>query len=248
MWCCFSMLRAPYRPALVLVFVVLGLLIAVAFNTTTRLADARPGRSSDLVDVVQSMESQREELQDRLADLRSELAELEKEAAEDSGVSTSFSRELDRVRQSAGLSAVSGPGVEVVLGDGTEVSQGADPNDYLIHDTDIAAVVNALFVGGAEAIEVNGERIVATTPIRCAGTTVLVNSARLGSPYVIKAVGEPTSLETAVLEDESASLLFSAYKNQYGLQVTLSRSSNLTVTGYRGSMRPQYVRPPGGGA
>lgn len=240
--------RNPYRPALVLVFGVLGLLIAVAFNTTTRLADARPGRSSDLVDVVQSMEAQRTELQDRLAELRSDLAELEKQAAEDSGVSASFSRELDRVRQAAGLSAVSGSGVEVVLGDGTEVAQGADPNDYLIHDTDIAAVVNALLVGGAEAIEVNGERVVATTPIRCAGTTVLVNSARLGSPYVIRAIGDPAALEQAVLADDSAALLFGTYKNQYGLQVTLTRSPDLTVAGYRGSMRPQYVRSPDGGA
>jgi len=240
--------RNPYRPALVLVFVVLGLLIAVAFNTTAGLVDARPGRSSDLVDVVRSMEAQRTELQDRLAELRAELAELEKQAAEDSGVSASFSRELDRVRQMAGLSAVSGAGVEVVLGDGTEVAQGADPNDYLIHDTDIAAVVNALFAGGAEAVEVNGERIVATTPIRCAGTTVLVNSARLGSPYVIRAIGDPAALEQALFADESAALLFGTYKSQFGLQVSVSRSPSLTVSAYRGSMRPQYVQSPDGGA
>lgn len=248
MWCDFRMHRSPYRPALVLVFVVLGLLIAVAFNTTSGLAEVRTGRASDLVDVVQGLEAQREELQDRLADLRAELDHLEREAAEESGVSNSFSRELDRARQAAGLSPVSGPGVEVVLGDGTDVAPGADPNDYLIHDTDIAAVVNALFVGGAEAIEVNGERIVATTPIRCAGTTVLVNSARLGSPYVITAVGDPDALAAAVAADESASLLFDTYANQYGLQVSLSRSSDVTVSGFRGSMRPQYARPLDGGA
>ncbi|MBE0416239.1 MAG: DUF881 domain-containing protein [Coriobacteriia bacterium] len=240
--------RPPYRPALVLVFVVLGLLIAVAFNTTSRLTEVRSGRASDLVDVVQSLEQQRDDLQNRLAELRSDLARLEREAAADSGVSKSFSRELDRVRQAAGLSAVTGSGVEVVLGDGSEVAPGTDPNDYLIHDTDIAAVVNALFVGGAEAVEINGERLVATTPIRCAGTTVLVNSARLGSPYVIRAIGDPAVLEQAVLGDESASLLFDAYMSQYGLQVSLARSSDLMVAGYRGSMRPQYVRPARGGA
>jgi uncharacterized protein YlxW (UPF0749 family) len=240
--------RSPYRPALVLVFVVLGLFISVAFNTTSRLAEARPSRASDLVEVVQDMEQQRDELQNRLAELRSDLARLEREAADDSGVSQSFSAELDRVRQAAGLSAVTGPGVEVVLGDGSEVAPGADPNDYLIHDTDIAAVVNALFVGGAEAVEVNGERLVATTPIRCAGTTILVNSARLGSPYIIKAIGDPVALERAVQEDEAASLLFDVYSNQYGLKVTMTPSSGLEVVGFRGSMRPQYSRPAGGGA
>ncbi|MBW6468509.1 MAG: DUF881 domain-containing protein [Coriobacteriia bacterium] len=240
--------RNQFRPGLIFVFVVLGLLIAVAFNTTSRLAEARPGRVSDLVDVVQSMEVQREELQNRLAELRSDLARLEREAADDSGVSKSFSRELDRVRQAAGLSAVTGPGIEIVLGDGSEVAPGADPNDYLIHDTDIAAVVNALFVGGAEAVEVNGERLVATTPIRCAGTTVLVNSARLGSPYIIKAIGDPAELERAVMDDEAASLLFDVYSSQYGLQVSMSKSSELEVTGYRGSLRPQYSVPANGGA
>lgn len=241
------MSRVPYRPALLAVFGILGLLIAVAFNTTVRLAEARPGRASDLVDVVHSMEAQRDDLQERLASLRGEIGELEREAAEGTGVSSSFSRELDRVRQTAGLAAIAGPGAEVVLGDGTDVAQGADPNDYLIHDTDIAAVVNALFVGGAEAIEVNDERIVATSPIRCAGTTVLVNSSRLGSPYMIKAVGDPVSLEKAILDDESASLLFTVYKSQFGLQATITQVNDITVSAYRGSLRPQYLRQPDGG-
>ena len=243
----FPMSRSSFRPALIVVFAVLGLLVAVAFNTTTRLAEARPSRASDLVEVVREMEAQRDGLQDQLADLRTEIARYERDAAEDSGVSQSFSQELDRVRQAAGLSAVAGPGVQIILGDGSEVAAGADPNDYLIHDTDIASVVNALFVGGAEAIDVNGERIVATTPIRCAGTTILVNSTRLGSPYVITAVGDPVSLEAAVLADETASLLIDAYASQFGLQVSLSRKSGVTVAPFRGSLRPQYARPTSGG-
>lgn len=242
------MSRVPYRPALLAVFGVLGLLIAVAFNTTSRLAEARPAGVSSLVDVVHSMEEQREELEGRLADLRGELGELERKAAESTGVSTSFSRELDRVRQTAGLSAMAGPGVEVVLGDGTDLGGGTDPNDYLIHDTDIAIVVNALFVGGAEALEVNGERVVATTPIRCAGTTILVNASRLGNPYVIRAIGDPVALEKAVLDDEAASLLFTVYKSQLGLQASITQMNETTVSAYRGSMRPQYLRQPDGGA
>ena len=241
------MQRSPYRLALVLVFGVLGFLVAVAFNTTSPLAEARPGRASDLVGIVQEMESQRSELQDRLAELRAELGRLEREAAEASGVRTSFTQELDQVRQAAGLSLVTGPGIKVTLADAVEVAPGADPNDYLIHDTDIAAVVNALFVGGAEAVDVNGERLVATTPIRCAGTTVLVNSSRLGSPYVISAVGDPAALELAIAEDEGAALVLEAYKAQYGLQVSITRESEITVAGFRGTLRPQHAKPVDGG-
>ncbi|HET6498375.1 MAG TPA: DUF881 domain-containing protein, partial [Coriobacteriia bacterium] len=204
-------------------------------------------RSSDLIDVVRSMESQRRDLQDRLGQLRFELSELERSAAEDTGVSTSFSEKLDHVRQAAGLSAVKGPGVEVVLGDGTQVAPGADPNDYLIHDTDISAVVNALFLGGAEAVEVNGERLVATTPIRCAGTTILVNSTRLGNPYVVRAIGDPAALEAAVLEDDAASLIFTVYASQFGLHVSIAHMEEITVAAFRGSMRPLHIRSESGG-
>ncbi len=240
--------RSPYRFSLVVVVGVLGLLIATSFNTTTRAAEVTPaGRSSDLIDVVRDMESQRGELQDRLADLREAVSLLEQEAAEGSGVTRSFTQEFDRVRLSAGLAEVHGPGVEVVLADAKDVAQGADPNDYLIHDTDIAAVVNALFVGGAEAVSVNGERVVATTPIRCAGTTILVNSTRLGSPYVVTAIGESDALQQALAEDGHASLLFDSYTKQYGLQVAVTRKGDVTVPAYMGSLRPTHSSPRDGG-
>ncbi len=236
-----------YRPALVVVVVVLGFLVAVSFNTTSRLVTARPQRVSDLVSVVRDMESQRAELQDRYSELREKMDTLERNAAEDSGVRSSFTQELERVRQSAGLSAVVGPGVKIVLADAHEVDPDNDPNDYLIHDSDLTAVVNALFAGGAEAIDVNGERLVSTTPIRCAGTTILVNSARLGSPYTISAIGDSGALESFALSDPVASLVFGPYKTQYGLEASISRVDELRVAAYRGSMRPRFASATPGG-
>lgn len=236
------------RPALVAVFAVLGFLVAIAFNSTTRAADVRPaGRSSDLIDVVREMETERDELEQRLSELREEIARREQEAAEDSGVTRSFAQEFDRVRLAAGLVELAGPGIEVTLADGKDVPQGADPNDYLIHDTDISAVVNALFVGGAEAIAVNGERIVSTTPIRCAGTTVLVNATRLGNPYVISAIGDADALEAALRDDPHASLLFGTYRQQFGLEVVASRRPEVVVPAFKGSMRPAHAAADAGG-
>lgn len=236
-------MSSTYRPTLVVIVGILGFILAVAFNTTSRLADVRPERASDLVGVVRDMEEQRLGLEDRLAELRDEMSSLESAAADDAGVSDTFTNELQQARELAGLAEVQGPGVEITLGDGSEVGPGADPNDYLIHDTDIASVVNALLAGGAEAVEVNGERVVATTPIRCAGTTVLVNAARLGSPYVIKAIGDGNELEQAVMGDNSASLLFTTYNTQFGLDVTLVKVPDVDVSAYRGSLRPQFLAP-----
>ena len=236
------------RPALVAVFAVLGFLVAIAFNSTTRAAEIRPaGRSSDLVDVVREMEIERAELQERLSELRTEISLREQEAAEESGVDRSFTQEFDRVRLAAGLVALAGPGIEVTLADGKDVPQGADPNDYLIHDTDISAVVNALMVGGAEAVSVNGERVVAITPIRCAGTTILVNATRLGNPYVISAIGEADALEAALEGDPHTTLLFDTYRTQFGLEVSVIRRPEVVVPEFRGSMRPEHAVAAGGG-
>ena len=101
--------------------------------------------------------------------------------------------------------------------------------------------MNALVAADAEAVDINGERIVATTPIRCAGTTVLVNSTRLGSPYVIRAVGDPGVLEAAVADDPVASLLFTVYKNQYGLQAEVTEADEIEIEPYKGTFRPQYL-------
>jgi len=235
-------MKNPLRqPALVVVIGILGFMLAMAFNTTTRLQGAQPERASDLASVVQDMEAQRDSLEIRLAGLRDEVTALEEIAATEQGIRDSFTQQIEVARLAAGLTGVKGPGVSVVLGDGSDVIPGTDPNLYLIHDSDIAAVVNALFVGGAEAVDVNGERVVATTPIRCAGSTVLVNARRLGGPYTVNAVGDSDALYESVVDDPAAGLLFEAYRTQFGLDVSVTRLDEVEVSAYRGSFRPTYA-------
>lgn len=236
------MQSSPVRPALAAVFVVLGFMLATAFNTSSRVLDARSGRSSDLAGVVRDMELEREDLKARLLTLRARVADAQREAAEETGARESFGDDLDRARAAAGLTPVKGKGVEVVLTDASKVPEGADPSDCVIHDSDIAAVVNALFAAGSEAVSVNGERVVATTPIRCAGTTVLVNSTRVGAPYVIKAIGDPQALEKALGDDGLAGPLFGEYRAVYGLGSSVTRRTGLEVPAYAGSVAPELAR------
>lgn len=233
--------RPSYSPALIIVVCVLGFLVALAFNTARGMAEVRPERASNLVDVVRDLEMQRVDLQARLGELRSRMDEFDRQAALDSGVSESFTSELEAVRTAAGLTEVRGAGLRVVLGDGTDVPAGSDPNDYLIHDTDLAAFVNALSAGGARAIDVNGERVVASTPIRCAGTTILVNSVRLGAPYTVRAIGDGESMRDALEDDYTAALLMGPYQSQFGLTVEITSDSLLEVAPYKGSMRPVFA-------
>lgn len=232
-----------YRPSIVVFFAVLGFMVAVAFNTTTLAAALRPARTGDLTAVVADMEAQREELSVQVARRRAELAALENQAAEEAGQQGSFNADVQGTREAAGLTPVIGPGVTVKMDDAAVVPAGEDPNRYIIHDTDIAAVVNALLAGGAEAVDVNGQRVVATTAIRCAGTTVLVNQTRLGAPYLVTAIGDGDRLALALEHDLIASELLGAYRLQYGLVVELNKRQNLTVAAYTGGLRPRYAVP-----
>jgi uncharacterized protein YlxW (UPF0749 family) len=239
--------RMHYRPVLTVIVAVLGFMLAMAFNTNARGFGARPERSSSLTGAVKDMEAQRVSLQRRLAELRASVSDLERKAADDAGMRESFSRELEQARAAAGLTALTGPGVEIVLADATQVPAGSDPNDSIVHDYDVASVVNALLNAGAEAVSINGERVVATTAIRCAGSTILVNSTRLGNPYTIRAIGESVALEKGVVEDAEAGLIFSTYGARYGLTARIDGLGSVKVPAFGGSLRPAFAQPASGG-
>jgi uncharacterized protein YlxW (UPF0749 family) len=236
------MLSRP-RFSLVLVFGVLGVMLAVAFNSSVRAQDLRPQRTVDLAEVVEGLEARHSSLEERLGGLRDEMSVLEDRAAENAGLQASFGDELERVRSLAGLTELSGPGVIVVIDDALDVPAGQDPNACVVHDFDVSSVVNALHVGGAEAVAVNGLRLVADSSIRCAGNTILVNAQRVGAPYEIVAIGDPDGLSDAVAEDRAAGLLFDTYVTQYGLRASVTEAAEVVVPAFEGSLRVEYAVP-----
>src|SRR5699024_3352007 len=96
---------------------------------------------------------------------------------------------------------VDGPGVRVTLSDAprsVEAGPGVDPNVLVVHQQDIQSFVNALWSGGARAITLQGQRLVATTGIKCVGNTVVLEGVPYSPPYVIEAIGDPASLQFAL--------------------------------------------------
>ena len=99
-----------------------------------------------------------------------------------------------------------GPGIIVTLNDSKlpypkDMPPGVLPGmapENIIHDTDINQTVNELKTAGAEAISVNDQRLVATSPVRCAGPTVYVNNTMAAPPFVIKAIGDAKTLQAAL--------------------------------------------------
>lgn len=223
--------------SLILVCVVLGFLLATSFNTKNNNTEAiNTPRKKDLISTVKELERQRDMLKTQIENDRDQISKYEKRAAQNQGIQTAYSNDLEKVRLVSGLTDVKGSGLIITLGDNPNYPKDDDPNNYVIHDYDVRIAVNSLWAGGAEAISVNGQRLISTSSVRCAGSTILVNANRLVSPYIIKAVGNPARMLEAINSDKNSKRLFNEVKTFYGLTADIKQSNYVTIRGYSGGL------------
>jgi len=152
--------------------------------------------------------------------------------------------ELSNARFLAGLTPVQGPGVVVTLNDSKKTLPGKMPPGIaapsLIHDTDINAVINELKAAGAEAIAVNDQRLVATSPVRCAGPTVFVNNMPIAAPFVIKAIGDPKALAVAMTHPGGIAAQIKMFDSA---MFSVKDAGALMLPAYSGGGVPRYAKP-----
>jgi uncharacterized protein YlxW (UPF0749 family) len=147
----------------------------------------------------------------------------------------------DRLAAAAGLTPVSGPAVTVALDDVPRAGQqhdlaaGARPDDLVIHQQDVQGVVNALWSGGAEAMTIMGERVIATTAVRCVGNTLLLHGRVFSPPFTVTAVGDLGRLRRA-LDADPAVQVFQQYVAVYGLRYSMTTSQRATLPAYGGPL------------
>lgn len=227
--------------AIALVVAVTGMMLAYQFRIQRAAASSLPvQRSEVLVQNLQAVEKERDSLRDEVAQLRAQIAKSGAVSDQLLAVET----QLAQARMAAGLEDVEGTGVIVTLDDSKRPPEkGQDPNVFLLHDDDLLKVVNELRDAGAEAISINGQRLVATSEIRCAGSTVSINNTRTAPPVEIRAIGDPAVLEAALrLRGGIAeTLLF------WGIQVDIKPQKLVVVPAYKGSLQPQFAKPVTGG-
>jgi uncharacterized protein YlxW (UPF0749 family) len=188
---------------------------------------------------LRRQEQSRAALEAEVAELRSQIQEYEKVAAEGRSAAAQTNRALAEMRVLAGLLPLEGPGITVVLNDSPRPLQpGEDPNKTILHYSDIYAVVAELWAAGAEAVAINGERIIGSTGINCVGTTILCNTKRMAPPYVITAIGDPGRLAGYVRRQGGALELLTAFD----FPVRVSREPRVHVPAYRGTFRFEHTK------
>lgn len=236
--------RGWWRFATPLVVIACGALF-VTSAANSEGTDLRPGRYTDLGSLVAAENREYERLEARVRDLAAEVDRLTGQVG-DTGVKQ-LQADIESMKQPAGLTPVAGPGLTVTLSDAPAdiINSTTQPIELLIvHQQDIQAVLNAMWKGGAEAVTVQGRRVVSTTGIKCEGNAVLIQGRAYPQPYTISAIGNPAALEAAVLQDD----YLEAYRRDASLPdvsvgFEMTAAGELEMPAYDGLTTLTYAEP-----
>ncbi|WP_100404560.1 DUF881 domain-containing protein [Bacillus solitudinis] len=191
------------------VLLVTGFILAVSYELTNeRQAELNPGyerewrhedqlRSQIIMEQTANLKLQ-EDLRTYQAEIRALEEDLSMQDEEQEVLTANLLEDLERLRKLVGNVEVKGPGIEISLEDASYVPEGANVNDYIVHEVHIQEVVHELYVSGAEAIAVNGYRLSHQSYIQCAGPVIMVDGNVSQAPFVITAIGDSEKLEASL--------------------------------------------------
>ncbi|MGZ8744192.1 MAG: DUF881 domain-containing protein, partial [Nocardioides sp.] len=206
------------------------------------------GRIGDLGGLAAAETRDLEELRAEQAKLAQEVDALTSALGESSP--NSAQEQAQALRGPAGLDPVTGPGLTITLADAPEAIadtvEDDDIDNLVVHQQDIQAVANALWAGGAEAMTIQGQRVVSTTGIRCVGNTVVLHDVPYAPPYRISAIGPAGDMLDAVTDSPFIGFYLEAVA-AYQLGWDVDIEPDLEFPGYAGSTGLSYARPAGGG-
>ena len=239
--------RSRWRLGVPLVFAAAGLLFSTSAETAQDTNLRSDQTAARLDDVIRHTQQRNDARSAELARLRNEVEMLSGGLASDEQVARAQGRARE-LEEPAGMRAVTGPGLEVVLDDAPpEASersypQGLEPtpDDLVVHQQDLQAVVNALWAGGAKAMKLMDQRVIATSAVRCVGNTLILQDRVYSPPYVVTAVGDPGRLRQALAESEAVGFYLEAV-DVYGLGWRVTEHTRTTVPAYTGSVELRYA-------
>ena len=219
-----------------LVLFIFSFIISAQLNTVGNTDIIKEGmREAELLTELQKLNEDYETLKQEYEKSQVIVEEYKTDASTNDTLISSMKQELEQANVLAGLATVRGEGVVVTIEDSTDTSLSAEAG--LVHDTDLTAVVTELKAAGAEAISINGQRIISTTAIRCVGPTIQVNSVKVASPFYIKAIGNAKYLESALNIKNGVVDSLKAY----GIKVDVETDDRITIDKYENALKLKYA-------
>lgn len=233
--------RAGWRVLVPVVCLVAGFGFAAAARDA-RGTDLRPPGTANLRDLVRAAEAQVRTEDAQVAALQQQVGTATRQAGRRNAAVRAAQQSTAPLRAPGGLTAVTGPGLVVVLNDAAQTAQnsGVDPNELVVHQSDMQAVVNALWSGGAEAMSIAGQRVIATSAVRCVGNTLLLNGEVFSPPFRVAAIG-PSRTMTAALDASPGVRLFRQAAGYFGLGYTVETAAAIDLPAYTGTIGLEYA-------
>lgn len=215
----------------------IGICVQIKTVNDSSTGVGRTQAENELRNSVLTWKERYERLYLQNADKEKELENLRAEVSEQDTDSFDLSDELEKNNILLGYHEVTGQGLIITVKDANADSIVGNATAYIVHDGDLLEIVNALKNAGAEAISINGERIVNTTAITCAGNITKVNGEKIGSPFIIKAIGLTEKLNGALTMPGGYLELL----ENDGVQVKVDEAATLTIPKYEGVYNFQYA-------
>jgi len=236
--------RFSSKIAAIVAFAAAGFLLA-ASTVTANGSDIRVERPAELRDLVRNEAIKIDRIENDLVDVQNQIQEISNSSARTQIENTK--QKIEQLAPVAGFTAMSGPGLTVVLNDAPQVdlsipeNERPDVNDLLIHQEDVQSVVNALWAGGAQGVSLMGKRVISTSAVKCVGNTLLLHGKVYSPPFKIQAVGDVTKLTSSLRTDPNVTIL-QDYVDLYGLVFDVQRSALIELSPYEGSLLLDNVK------
>lgn len=231
---------------LALFSMIIGILIAIQMkikveNYAPVTINALQMTKSEIININNEIK----ELKQIINAKEEELEILDNISKGDENIIDIFSGDIRNNKMNSGRADLKGPGITISMYDNSEERGfGFDLNYDVIHDIDILNIINDLRVAGAEAISINGERIISTSKIKCGGPIIRINERSSAPPFVIKAIGDPKLLNASVNAPGTNGDIL---KNVYNKGFETTTEDLITIPGYKGIFNFKYAKPLGEG-
>jgi uncharacterized protein YlxW (UPF0749 family) len=236
--------RRPTGWSAVVPLVALGAGLLFAMSAATAKGTDLRSSTGDIPGLIREQTRQNAIAAQRVASLRAEVDRLSARQAPGDRRVTQLTADADALMPSAGTEAVSGPTVRVSLTDAKSVPDvlpdGFTVDDYVVHQQDVQAVVNALWQGGAEAMMLMDQRIISTSAVRCVGNTLILQGRVYSPPYVITAIGNQSDLRASLDSSPTVGIL-RQWVDAVGLGYDVT-TGQATFPAYAGSINLRDAR------
>lgn len=215
---------------------IFSFVIAAQLNTVGNTNIISEGmREAEILRELQNVKEEYQTLKEQYEESQEIVEEYKTSSSSNDALIAAMQSELEKANVLAGLATVRGEGVVITLKDSTDTEMSVEAG--LVHDTDLTAIVTELKAAGAEAISINGQRVIATTAIRCVGPTIQVNSVKVASPFYIKAIGNSKYLESAL---NIRNGIVDSLK-AYGIEVEIETDNSITIDKYDLALKLRYA-------